>query len=213
MMEKVVLHATRRTVTGKKVGVLRREGLLPAVLYGHKVESTPITLPLKETQHAMASLTGSSLIYVELEGKENAVLVREKQRDFLRGTLRHVDFQVVSLTEKIHADVNIVLSGVSPAVKDYNGVVVEGVTSVEVECLPTELPERFIIDISNLKRIGDGIYVRDLVVSEKVAILEEPEEMVVIISASEQEEAVETEGAAAEPEVVQKGKKEEEVED
>ena len=123
-MEKAVLNATRRTVTGKKVGAMRREGNLPAVLYGHNFKSTPITVNLREAAKVMHGLTASSLIYINLDGKEHAALVRERQRDFLRNVLKHVDFQVVSLTEKIRAKVAIVLEGVSPAVKDFNGIII-----------------------------------------------------------------------------------------
>lgn len=122
-MEKAVLNATLRTLTGKKVSTLRTEGKLPAVIYGHHFDATPITLDLKETARVLHGLTASSLVYINLEGKEHAALVREKQRDFLRNVLKHVDFQVVSLTEKIRAKVSIVLEGVSPAVKDFNGVI------------------------------------------------------------------------------------------
>jgi large subunit ribosomal protein L25 len=209
-MEKVVLHATRRSVTGKQVGVLRREGKLPAVLYGHGFETTAILLDLRESTRALVHLTGSSLITIELDGKEHAALVREKQRDYIRNVLLHVDFQVVSMTEKIRAMVPVVITGVAPAVKDFNGVVVTGLDEIEVEALPQDLPEQFIIDIANLANIGDGIYVRDVVISDKVHIHEGKDEMIVVITAEMGEEPVEvaTEGPA-EPEVIERGKKEE----
>jgi large subunit ribosomal protein L25 len=125
-MEKVVLKASRRTVTGKQVGVLRRQGQLPAVLYGHHFDTTAVSLDLHTTSISLSGLSRSSLVYIDLEGNEHAALVREKQRDFIRGTLKHIDFQVVSLTEKIRAKVPVELKGISPAVKDLNGVVVTG---------------------------------------------------------------------------------------
>jgi large subunit ribosomal protein L25 len=212
-MEKVSLNATRRTITGKKVGALRREGKLPAVLYGHHIETTSILLDLREAMHTLSSLTSSSLININLEGTEHAALVREKQRNFITNILLHVDFQAVSLTEKIRATVSIVFSGIAPAVKDFNGVVVTGVNKVEVEALPQDLPERIIVDISSLVKIGDGIYVRDLKVEGEVEILDNTEEMIVIITAPAAEEAPEIVAGAEEPEVIEKGKKEEEVED
>ncbi len=111
-MEKVVLQATRRTVTGKQVRAIRREGLLPGIMYGHHFDPTPISLDLHTSTLALAGLSSSSLIYLNLEGSEHASLIREKQRDFIRGTLKHIDFQVVSLTEKIRADVNIEITGI-----------------------------------------------------------------------------------------------------
>jgi large subunit ribosomal protein L25 len=211
-MEKVVLKATRRALTGKKVSTLRREGKLPAVLYGHHFDSIPVLFDLKETSRQLSGLTSSSLITIDLDGTVHSALVREKQRDYIRGLLIHVDFQVVSLTEKIRADVSIEVCGTSPAVKHLNGVIVNGLTSVEVEGFPQDLPERFSIDISGLDAIGDAIYVRDLEVSEKVLVHSDPDEMIVTIvgGTTEEELAADTVGEGSEPEVIEKGKKEEE---
>lgn len=214
-MDKIVLHAEKRKVTGKQVRKLRREGKLPAIIYGHKVEPTALSLDLKETTKILSTLTGSSLVTVSIEGKEEAVLVREKQKDYIKGTLLHVDFQVVSLTEKLTTGVEVELTGIAPAVKDFNGVVVSGLPEVKVECLPQDLPEKIVVDISNLLKIGDAIYVRDLPAIEKVTVLDNPDELIAIISATKEEEVVEVapvaEGELAEPEVIEKGKKEEEV--
>jgi len=212
-MEKAILNATLRTVKGKKVGALRREGKLPAVLYGHHFDATPITLDLREASRIMHGLTASSLVYINLEGKEHAALVREKQRDYLRNIMKHVDFQIVSLTEKIRADVPIVLEGVSPAVKDYNGVIISEMDTVEVEALPQDLPEKIILDVSKLAKIGDHLIVKDILVSENVHIHANPDDVIVIVTTTKEEEvapAAEGETVAAEPEIIEKGKKEEE---
>jgi large subunit ribosomal protein L25 len=210
-MEKVVLQALPRTVKGKQVSVLRRQGQLPAVIYGHNFEATPITLNLKDTTKKLSGLTTTSLIYIELEGKEHAVLVREKQRNYIRNVWIHMDFQAVSLKEKIRARITIELTGTSPAVKDFNGLVVAGVSTVHVEGLPQDLPEHLTIDLSTLANIGDSIHVKDLVFSDKVTVLEDLEELVAVVTLphEEAEEVVET-PAAGEPEVIEKGKKEEE---
>jgi len=213
-MDKVVLNAELRTVTGKKVGALRRAGKLPGVIYGHNVEPTPILMDLHNASKILGGLTASSLVTILLDGKETAALVREKQRNYVRGSLLHVDFQAVSLSEKIRAKVGINLHGVSPAVKDFNGIVVTGLSELEVEAFPQDLPERFTLDISGLKAIGDGLYVRDVVVSDKVLILQNPEEMIAVVTGSKEEaEEVAEGGAAAEPEVIERGKKEEEGEE
>ncbi|NPV76913.1 MAG: 50S ribosomal protein L25 [Anaerolineae bacterium] len=213
-MEKAVINATRRTVTGKKVGSLRREGKLPAVIYGHHVDATPITLDKRQTTRVLQQLTASSLVTINLEGKEHAALVREKQRDYILGDLLHVDFQIVSLTEKIRATVSVELTGTAPAVKEYNGIVLTGLEELEVESLPQDLPERFIVDISKLAKIGDSIHVRDIQAGDKVEILTDPDEMIVIITGgAKEEEITEEEGGAEEPEVIERGKKEEEIED
>ncbi len=213
-MEKAVINAIRRTITGKKVGSLRREGKLPAVLYGHNVDATPVTLDKREATRVLQHLTASSLVTINLEGKEHAALVREKQRDYILGDLLHVDFQVVSLTEKIRATVSVELTGTAPAVKEYNGIVLTGLEELEVESLPQDLPERFIVDISKLAKIGDSIHVRDIRADDKVEILTDPDEMIVIIAGgAKEEEITEEEAGAEEPEVIERGKKEEEIED
>jgi large subunit ribosomal protein L25 len=218
-MEKVVLNATKRTVTGKHVAILRREGKLPGVLYGHNVESIAITMDLRDATNILNKLTGSSLVNVNIDGKEHAALVREKQRNYIKGSLIHVDFQVVSLTEKLRTDVSINLVGTSPAVKDLNALVVSGIDAVEVECFPQDLPERIIVDISKLEKIGDAIYLKDLPIPANVIFLTDPNELIAVITAIK-EEVVEvvapiegTEALGTEPEVIEKGKKEEELEE
>ncbi|GAP18000.1 hypothetical protein ADN01_14260 [Levilinea saccharolytica] len=213
-MEKAVIKATRRTVTGKKVGAMRREGKLPGVIYGHHLEPIAITMDQREASRTLATLTSSSLVNIELDGQMHAALVREKQKNYIRGTLLHVDFLAVSLTEKIRASVAIEIHGVAPAVKDYNGVVINGLESIEVESLPQDLPERVVVDISELKNIGDGIYVRDLKLASNVIVHTDKDEMIVVVTGGTTEETiVEGEATMAEPEVIEKGKKEEEVED
>ena len=217
-MEKVVIKATKRAVTGKHVATLRREGKLPGVLYGHNVNSVPITMHLKEASMILGKLSGSSIVTIDLDGQEHAALVREKQRDYIRSVLIHVDFQAVSLTEKLRTGVGIELVGVSPAVKDFNAMIVSGIEEVEVECLPQDLPEKFEVDISNLKEIGDSIYLRDIPVPQNVEFLTDPNELIAVaqfIKEEVVEEAVveEVEAAGTEPEVIEKGKKEEEGEE
>ena len=211
-MEKVVLKATKREVIGKKVGALRRQGKLPAVLYGRRMETTAIMLDAQEGTKALARLTSSSLVTIDLDGMEYLTLVREKQRDFLKNRLVHLDFQVVSLTEKMRAKVGIELAGKAPAVKDFNAVIHTGLTELEVECMPQDLPERIVVDISGLAELGDSVRVRDVVLSDKVEILDDPEEIIAIASATKEEQIIEAapvEEKAA-PEVIEHGKKERE---
>ena len=213
-MEEVTIKAVKREVTGKQVKALRRQGLLPAVLYGRNFPSTPISLDLRDASHTLSHMTTSVLVTVVLDGEKHLALVRERQRDFIRGTLKHIDFQVVSMKEKLRTSVSVVIVGESPAVKDFNGVLVTGLDEVEVECFPQDLPERIMADVSGLKQIGDAIYVRNLVISEKVEILEDPNEVVVVVTAQAAEEVEEVVVAevVAEPELIEKGKKEEEEE-
>jgi len=213
-MEKVVLKASRRDVIGKQVRAMRRAGQLPAVLYGRHIENPiSIVLDTRDTTRALAKVSSSSLVMIDLDGKEIPTLIREKQRDFIKNRLLHIDFLVVSLTEKLTASVSIELTGVSLAVKDFNAVLVTGLDQIEIECLPADLPERLTIDIAALVKVSDVIHVRDLVVSDKIKVLSNPDEMIVIATAAKVEEVVEPVVAAVtaeEAEVIEKGKKEEE---
>ena len=214
-MEKLVIKAVKREVIGKKVGVLRREGKLPGVIYGHNFEALPILMDLKEASKVLSISTASTIINVVVDGKEHAAVVREKQKDYLRNTFIHADFQAVSLTEKLRAKVNIELVGTAPAIRNFNGVVVEGVSSINVEALPGDLPERFTVDVSHLENIGDGIYLRDLEIPSGVELLDALEELVVLITAPAAEEVEEAPAveSAADVEVIEKGKKVEEGEE
>ena len=211
-MEEIVLQAEKREVVGKQVKALRRAGKLPAVLYGPHISSQAIMLDFREANRVLPSLTSSQLIVIDLDGEKHTTLIKEKQRHPVRGTIQHVDFRAVSMTEKLRTNVVIELVGESPAVKEYNGVVVTGQEALEVECLPKDLPERIIVDISILAKIGDSIHVSDVKAPENVQILTNPTEMVVLVTAPAAEEVVEVveEAAAEEPEVIERGKKEEE---
>ena len=101
-MEKVVLKASKREALGRQVGALRRAGKLPAVMYGHGIASTPITLEAHEAALKLSHVTSSSLMMIDLDGTEYPALVREKQRDYLKNRLVHVDFQVISMTREGH---------------------------------------------------------------------------------------------------------------
>jgi large subunit ribosomal protein L25 len=206
-MDKVVLKATKRTVTGKQVNALRRAGKLPAVIYGRRTDPISITLDAHSAGIILGKVGSSSLITLDVDGKEYPALVRERQRDFIKGTLRHVDFLVVSLKEKIRADVRLEVSGVSQAVKEFNAVLVTGLHSLSVECLPTDLPDRIVVDISGLAEVGDGIHVRDLEVSDKIRVLDDPEEMVVVTTFAKAE-AVEEVAELAEGEIALEGEEE-----
>lgn len=211
MSKNNVIKAMRRSVTGKQVKALRRQGRLPAVMYGHSVESIAISLDAHEASLLLPTFSSSTIVTIDLEGEPHAVLVREKQKDFVKNRLIHVDFQVVSLTEKIRAAVRVDMHGLAPAVKDFNAVMMHNLLEVEVEALPNDLPERYTVDISKLVNIGDAIYVRDLPTSDKVEILTPADEIIVVATGAAPEE-LEAEAAsqAAEPEVIERGKKEEE---
>ncbi len=215
-MEKVVIQAEKREVIGKKVKVLRREGKLPAIIYGHGIDPISIVLDMRSSSRILAKASTSTLVTIELEGVQYPTLVREKQLDFIRNSIIHVDFLAVSMTEKLTANVGVNVIGDAPAVAAFGAVLVTGLFELEVECLAVDLPESFTVDVSSLAEIGDGIYVRDIAVPENVEVLTDPEEMLVLATvpaAEEVEEVVEEEllegEEGEEPEVIGKGKEEE----
>ncbi len=216
-MEKIVIEATRREVTGKKVRFLRRDGKLPAILFGYGVESTPITLDLRETSRTLARVGSSTLVALVVDGKEYNVLVRERQQDVIYRTLTHVDFQAVSMTETVRAQVAInLLDTEVPAIETYGAILNIGLDVLEIECLPQDLPERIEIDLSGLTEIGDSILVQDLPLPAGVVALDDPETLVVVVStpiAEEEEEEEEVLEEGVEPEVIEKGRAEEDEEE
>ena len=217
-MEEILIQAEKRELIGKKVKSLRRDGKLPAVIYGHGIDPVSIVLEHRSASRTLAKASSSSLVTIELDGKQYPTLVREKQLDFIRNSIIHVDFLVVSLKEKIRARVGVVLEGEAPAVAEFGAILVTGLTELEVECLAPDLPVRFTVDVSGLTNISSGLYVRDVDVPEVVEILNDPDDMLVIATApavEEEEEVVEEELLEGEeklegPEVIEKGKQEDE---
>jgi large subunit ribosomal protein L25 len=212
MMEKIVLKATKRDVTGKQVKALRRAGELPAVIYGRHVEPVAISLNAHSTELVFAKLTSSTLVTIDVEGQEYAALVREKQRNFIKGNLTHIDFLALDLTELIRTKVRLTFTGISSAVKDYSAVLVHRMDAVEVECLPADLPERVNVDISSLKEIGNSIRVSDIPLHANITVLADADDIVIIATAVKEEAAeAAVAGEAAAPGLsVERGKKEEE---
>jgi large subunit ribosomal protein L25 len=217
-MDEVIIKANHRQVVGKKVKVLRRDGILPAVVYGQKVESIPISLDMREASRILERISPSALVVVDVDGEQHYTLVRDKQRNPIRGTILHVDFQAVSLDETVRADLNIKIVGEAPAVETYLGIVVPSLEQLSIECLPKDLPDSIEVDISGLNEIGDSLLVGDLVAPDGVEILSDPEDVVVVVIAQAAEEEVEEEEVEVveegmEPEVIERGKREEGAED
>ena len=218
MAETYTLDAEVRTVFGKKCVALRRQGFVPGVVYGPKMEPIHIQLAYRPLQVALLKAGGTHLVDLSVDGSTYPVLAREVQRDVVRGDILHVDFLAVDMTAKIRATIPVHFINESPAVTSRIGVQVNGTSTIEVEALPADLPDRVNVDLSSLVNINDSIYARDLDLGDKIEIVSEPDDMIVRISAmaaEEEEEVVEgaEEVTSAEPEVIGRGKKEEEGED
>jgi len=212
--ESYVLEAQPRSVVGKKVSRVRREGLVPAVIYGPKIEPVTVQIPYRPLQLTLLKAGGTHLIDIKSDGKTHTVLAREVQRDILRGDIMHVDFFAVDLKAKISIDVPLHFINESPAVAAKKGVLLTGPTVLTIETLPSHLLDRIEIDISGLAEVGDSIHVRDVKLDAEITILNDPDEMIARVtqtSAARSEEAEEAEEAGiAEVEIIKKGKADEE---
>jgi len=212
-MDEIVLQATNRKVIGKKVKVIRREGVLPAIIYGQGIDPRPISMDMRESTRILSTVSSSTLVRVEVEGEDVTTLIRDRQKDPVTGALLHIDFLRVSLTETLRATVSLDFSEEAPAVKNYGGILVTGQESLEIECLPQDLPDRIHVEMAALENIGDAIYVRDLTVPPNIDVLTSIEEMVILVTAPaaepEPEEEIEEIEEGEEPEVIEKGRKEE----
>lgn len=214
-MDKIILEAQPRKVLGKKVKQLRHDGKLPASIFGHGLETTPIVLDMYEASKILSGVGSSTLVMVQLEGKEHATLVRERQFEVIYRTLLHVEFQSVSLSETVRTSVFLALGEEeAPAVKSFGAMIIQGTESIEVECLPQDLPDRIVVDLASLENIGDSILLKDLPVPEGVTFLDDPDTMIVNAS-SLAEEVVEEEidelvlEDGVEPEVIGEDEEEE----
>ncbi|MDP8259360.1 MAG: 50S ribosomal protein L25 [Candidatus Aadella gelida] len=219
-MEKVMLDAEQREVF-KKGGCkhLREEGKIPGVVYKAGKKGTSIHIDAKALGQALHTEAGeNAIITLNISAGEKpskkTVIVQEIQRNPLSEKYVHVDFHEISLTEKLKVSVPVNVKGEAVGVTEEKGVLTQVLWELEVECLPTAIPEHLDVRVEEL-RIGDAIHIEEMEAPEGVTFLEEPETVVVSVSppAAEEEEAVvEEEGAeeGEEPELIKKGKKEEE---
>lgn len=217
MAEKYVLEAQTRTITGKKVNLLRQQGLVPAVIYGAHIAPVIVQVPYRSLEIMLMKAGGTNLIEIKVNGGSYTVLAREVQRDILRSDIMHVDFFAVDEASTIQVDVPLHFINESPAVEARMGILSAGLAMITIETLPSKLLNQIEIDLSTLKNVNDTLYVRDLDLGPDVAIINDPDEMIVRISQTAAaraeegaEEAVEEEETPTEVEIIHKGKAEEE---
>lgn len=179
-MDKVELKASKRDIKGMKPEMIRREGGLPAVLYGHKVENQALNINAREFDRVFKKAGESTIInLITDDGKTHPVLIHDVQYHYLTSVPTHVDFYEVSMTEKLKAKVVLEFTGEAPAVKALGAILVKVANEVEVECLPADLPHNISVSLDGLKTLTDSIHVKDLVVPAKVKVITSPEEMIV----------------------------------
>ena len=182
-MEDLKLKATHRAVLGKKARFLRRQGITPTHLYGHNVKSAALQCDTSELQDLLVHAGKTRLVSLDVDGERaKSVFIREVQRDAVTRELLHVDFYQVKRTEKIAVDVPIVLIGEAPALKFKGRMLVHGINSLNVECLPTNVPPQIDVDITQLEEVEQAINVKDIVLNPEITVHADPEQLVVKIS-------------------------------
>jgi large subunit ribosomal protein L25 len=197
---KTQLKLARRETLGKKVRALRREGIIPANIYGHNVDSVAVQVSSEELRQLMRRHGRNEIIYVQVDGEERPTFVRDVQRNPVSDQILHVDFLQISLTEKVRLEVPIHFEGVAPAVATAGGIVTHALNEVMVEALPTSIPQSIVVDISGLTEIGQSIHVSDLPAIDGVEIVTDEGAVVVRIDLPAAERAEEEAAAAAEGE-------------
>jgi large subunit ribosomal protein L25 len=191
-MDRQTLKAEVREITGHKVRRLRLQGKLPGNIYGKDIKSLAIQFDEKEFEKIYSKTGETGLIDVVVDSKKRPVLVHNIQTDPLKGFPLHVDLHQVDLKEKITAQVPVELEGESPAEKQGLGTVVQYINEVEIEALPTDLPESFKLDLSMLANVDDQIAVKDIKVdNNKIEILTNLEGIVIKVEPPQKEEVVE----------------------
>jgi large subunit ribosomal protein L25 len=211
-MEQIELELSPRTIIGKQVKGLRRQGIVPAVLYGrHMAEPVHLQMSAHVFSRVFAKASTTHLIMLNIQGQANpqVAMVRDVQREPISGNFYHVDFLAVSMTEKIHLKVPVVLDGQAPPVARNEGLALQSMDEIEIECLPGDLIDAVHVDVSNLTQIGMEIKVSDLTtVLTGIQIMAEPDGLIVRIAPIREEVVEEVVPAAveAEVEVITKGK-------
>lgn len=196
MAKRYNLSADSRTVVGKQVKSLRRDGKLPANVYGHNVKATAVTVDAKEFAGVLKQAGETGLIDLKIgEEKTRPVLIHDMLVDPVKGATLHVDFYQVNLKEKLTATVPLEYVGESPIVKTGEGILLELLQEVEVESLPTDIPSSIEVDISGLTEVDQGIRVSDLPLPEGVEMQTDGEELVCKIDTAQMAEDEEVEAA------------------
>lgn len=213
--DRPVLKVEKRKLLGSKVKSLRKQGILPANIYGRKVKSLAVKGDFKEIKKIFNRVGETGLVNLVVKGEKTprAVLLHSPQLNPTTDQLIHLDFRQVDLTQKITADVPIEVGGESPAVNHGQGVLVQLLQEIEVEALPTDLPERLTVNISSLKEVDQGITVAQLIKSseintKKVTVKTGDDQLIVKIEPPTKEEEVVPEEVPVEESVIPEGEAE-----
>lgn len=218
-MANASLTATARATSGKGAArSLRREGSVPAVIYGHAREAQSLAVPSRDLEKLLGSIAaGSTVVELAIDGKTSRTLIREIQRHPFKRNVLHVDFQELVAGEKITVSIPLVLVGVPEGVRLGGGILEQMMREIEVEVDPANIPNHIDVDVSHLV-VGHSVHVGELKIPAGVTVLADEEAPVALVQISraaiEAEPAAAEEGAvAAEPELIRQKKDEEGEED
>ena len=212
-----ILTATKRSKTDKLASI-RSNGMIPAVVYGVRVENTMISVPSVDFQKILKIAGESSTIVLELTGdktlketsKKIDVLIHDIQVDPIKGFPIHIDFLAIDMNKPVEVTIPIEFTGIAPAEKDGLGVLVKTLHEVEVEALPKDLPHNVVVDLSVLALLDDQIHVESITLPKEVKMITDAKEVVALIAPIKEEVVEEAPVDLSAIEVEKKGKKEEE---
>ena len=198
-MADVQLSVDPRTVTGKKVKALRREGIIPAHLYGRGTESLALQTSTQTMMNLLRTTRPNAIIDLQINGESEprSVVLRGVQRNPVTSELVHIDFLQISLTEKLRTDVPLVITGQAPAVGVLGGVLLQTFDRLTIEALPADIPQQIEVDVSELETIDASVFVRDLPIPAGVEVQADPNQVVAKVAAPRLAAEIEEEEAAA----------------
>jgi large subunit ribosomal protein L25 len=201
-MKKYTLTAQKRDLVGRKVKNLRAKGEIPATVYGKDVKSITISIEGDAFAKIYAEAGETGLVELSVGGDIRPVLIHTVQKDPVKGTVLHVEFYQVNLKQKVKANVPVEFTGDAPAVIQKTGVLLTLIDEVEVEALPTDLPEKILVDVTKLTEVDQEVKVGDIAVPSGVTILTAPDQSVVRVGSliskeAEAQAAAEAAAAAA----------------
>jgi large subunit ribosomal protein L25 len=184
MAQTFTLAVEPRTRIGKSLKTSRKQGLIPAVLYGHDIAPATYFIPALPFARLYEEAGESTVIEVKpTKGKAVNALIHDVQHDPITGAVAHVDLYQVRMDEEIETGIELEFTGEAPAIRESGGVLVKTLEEIQVKCLPKDLPASVIVDLSVLKTFDDQIRVRDLPIGTGVAVLIDPETMVAFVEA------------------------------
>ncbi len=206
------LKAEKREILGGKVNALRKQGLIPAELYGHGSKNEHLTVNEKEFMKLFKDAGESTVISLVIGGKKTPVLIYDVISDSISDKVEHIDFYIVNMDEEIETAVPFEFIGESMAVKAQGGVLVKSMHEIEVSALPAHLPHAIEIDLGVLENIHDSIHVKDIKVKGGVKLLAEPDAVIATVMEQETEEETTSSASVADVKVAGEEKKKEESE-